>query len=121
MLATQLTALAGATPPGVDDAADLVSAVDGVLAYGLARLDDERSSALSAFAGAFVGTPLGDLTADAVAKIAAGSIGDEHLAALAGGRAALLGAVHDALLGQLDTALGRTREAWRGAGPAPCA
>ncbi|MFD0478877.1 hypothetical protein ACFQ0B_69865 [Nonomuraea thailandensis] len=45
-------------------------------------------------------------------KVAAGSVADEHLAALAGGRAALFGAVHDALLARLDAALGRTRAVW---------
>ncbi|GAA1771336.1 hypothetical protein [Luedemannella helvata] len=122
MLATNLTALTGADIPGVADADDLVAGLDTALAHGLGRVDDERAAALAAFAGAFAGSPLGDPLTEAVGKVVAGSVGDEHLAALAGGRAALLGAAHDALRGHLDAALGRTRQAWQppaGASAAP--
>ncbi len=57
-------------------------------------------------------TPLGDRAREAAEKIAAGSVAGEHLTALAGARAALLGAVHDALLTHLDDSLGRTRATW---------
>ncbi|MGO4425433.1 hypothetical protein AB4Z54_43785, partial [Streptomyces sp. MCAF7] len=49
----------------------------------------------------------------AAGKVAAGSVSDDHLAALAGARTALFGAGHDARLADLDVALGRTREAWQ--------
>lgn len=113
MLANQTAALLGAAPDGVIDADDLVAGLDAALGQGLARLDDERAGALAAVAGAFGGSPLGDLLADAAAKIAVGSVSDDHLAALAGGRVALLGATHDALLSHLDAALGRTRATWQ--------
>lgn len=109
----------GAAPAGVDEALALVTGFDEALTYGLARLGDERAQALNALAGALAGTPVGERLAEAVAKVAAGSVSDEHLAALAGGRAALFGAVHDALLARLDAALGRTRAAVEQAGPGP--
>ncbi|MEV4470677.1 hypothetical protein [Nonomuraea sp. NPDC049504] len=110
MLDVQLGELLDAAPEGVDAALGLVDGFDAALTYGFARLGDERAEALTAFAGALAGTPVGDRLGEAVAKVAAGSVADEHLAALAGGRAALLGAAHDALLARLDAALGRTRD-----------
>ncbi|MEV4806295.1 hypothetical protein AB0K18_40405 [Nonomuraea sp. NPDC049421] len=116
MLDVQLGELLDAAPEGVDAALGLVDGFDEALTYGFARLGDERAEALTAFAGALAGTPVGDRLGEAVAKVAAGSVADEHLAALAGGRAALLGAAHDALLARLDAALGRTRDTADAAG-----
>ncbi|MEV4564383.1 hypothetical protein AB0K12_11505 [Nonomuraea sp. NPDC049419] len=116
MLDVQLGELLDAAPEGVDAALGLVDGFDAALTYGFARLGDERAEALTAFAGALAGTPVGDRLGEAVAKVAAGSVADEHLAALAGGRAALLGAAHDALLTRLDAALGRTRDTGDAAG-----
>ncbi|MEV0235287.1 hypothetical protein [Nonomuraea sp. NPDC050786] len=115
MLDVQLGELLGDTPAGVGEALDLVAGFDGALTHGFARLGEEASAALAALAGALAASPLGDRLGEAAEKVAAGSIGDEHLAALAGGRAALDGAVHDALLARLDTALGRARGAWAAA------
>ncbi|MEV4110513.1 hypothetical protein [Nonomuraea sp. NPDC049695] len=112
MLDVQLGELLGDTPAGVGEALDLVAGFDGALTHGFARLGEEASAALAALAGALAASPLGDRIGEAAEKVAAGSIGDEHLAVLAGGRAALFGAVHDALLARLDTALGRARGAW---------
>jgi hypothetical protein len=112
MLPTQFAQLVDGPPAGVADALDLVAGVDGGLVHGFARIDEARSAPMAALGGAFAGTPLAGRLAEATEKIMAGSITDEHLAALAGGRAALLGAVHDALLDRLGTALGRTRTAW---------
>jgi hypothetical protein len=108
MLGTQLTALQ-ATDSGIDGALDLVGGLDDALVHGLARLGEERAAALTALAAAMAVTPLGERVGEAVDKVAAGSIADEHLTALAGARTALFGAVHDSLLGTLDTALGRPR------------
>ncbi|MET8866889.1 hypothetical protein ABZW11_28435 [Nonomuraea sp. NPDC004580] len=116
MLDVQLGELLDAAPEGVDAALGLVEGFDEALTYGFARLGDERAEALTAFAGALAGTPVGERLGEAVAKVAAGSVADEHLAALAGGRAALLGAAHDALLARLDAALGRTRDTGDAAG-----
>ncbi len=114
MLGAQLAELLDGAPPGVGEALDLVTGFDEGLAHGFARLGDERATALAAMAGAVAATPLGERVGEAVGKIAAGSVADAHLTALAGARAALLGAVHDALLGRLDAALGRTRAWWGG-------
>ncbi|UBU15961.1 hypothetical protein [Nonomuraea gerenzanensis] len=119
MLDVQLSELLGDAPEGVDQALDLVAGFDGALTLGLARLGEEPAAALAALAGALAGSPLGDRVGEAVEKVAAGSVADEHLAALAGGRAALFGAVHDALLARLDGALGRTRAAWQPAESEP--
>ncbi|GAB7038332.1 MULTISPECIES: hypothetical protein [Catenuloplanes] len=101
-----------AAPAGVDESLALVDGLDDALTHGLARLDEERTAALEDLAAAFAGSPLADRVTDSVGKIIAGTVTDEHLLALAGARTALLGAVHDALLGSVDTALGRTRAAW---------
>lgn len=101
-----------AGPPGVDEAIALVDDVDDALGHGLARIDEVRATALESLAAAFIGTPLTDRVADSVGKIIAGTVTDEHLAALAGARSALLGATHDALLAAADAALGRSREPW---------
>ncbi|MFC7588488.1 hypothetical protein ACFQYP_35830 [Nonomuraea antimicrobica] len=112
MLDVQLGELLADGPAGLDAALDLVAGFDHALTHGFARITEEQGEALAAFAGALTGSPIGERVSEAVEKVSAGSIDDEHLAALAGGRGALTGAVHDALLGRLDAALGRTRAAW---------
>jgi hypothetical protein len=114
MLGTQLAALLDGQPPGIAAALDVVTGVDETLAHGLGRLGERHVAALSALAGAVAAGPLGGPVAEAVGKVVAGAPSDEHLAALAGGRTALLGAVHDALLDRADAALGRTRSPWAG-------
>ncbi|WP_033338379.1 hypothetical protein [Catenuloplanes japonicus] len=101
-----------AAPDGLAETFTLVEGLDDALTHGLARLDEERAGALEDLAAAFSGSPLADRVADSVGKILAGTVTDEHLIALAGARAALLGAAHDALLISVDTALGRTRAGW---------
>jgi hypothetical protein len=115
MLGAALANLTGDAPAGTGAALDVVAGFDEGLTHGFGRLGDQRVAALSALAGAVAATPLGTPVAEAVDKIVVGPVTDEHLAALAGARTALLGAVHDALLDRLDAALGRTRAAW----PAP--
>ncbi|WP_243741012.1 hypothetical protein [Streptomyces sp. 8K308] len=90
-----------------------MAGLDAALGDGLARLDGERAAALTDLAAALAASPLGPAVAEAAEKIAAGSVTDEHLAALAGARTALFGALHDADLAALDAALGRTRAEWR--------
>jgi hypothetical protein len=111
MLATHLSALAVA-PTGVAEALALADGFDNALVHGLARLDEERTAALQAFAGAFAASPLRDRLAESAAKVMAGSVADEHLVTLAGGRMALFGAVHDALQSHFDTTTSRTRTPW---------
>ncbi|WP_242884272.1 hypothetical protein [Actinomadura litoris] len=111
MLGVQLAALVG-TPAGVDEALGLADGLDDALVHGLGRLGEQRAAALAALAGALEGSPLGRPVSEATGKLAAGSVADEQIAALAGARAAVFGAVHDALLARLDAALGRERAAW---------
>ncbi|MFD8528943.1 hypothetical protein ACFV0L_16140 [Streptosporangium canum] len=123
MLGVQLAELLDGVPPGVGEALDLVTGFDDALVHGFARLSEERATALTSLAGALSATPLGGRVGEAAGKLAAGSVAEEHLTALAGGRAALFGAVHDALLARLDAALGRGRVSWEEppATPAPAA
>ncbi|MEU7979890.1 hypothetical protein AB0B63_15280 [Micromonospora sp. NPDC049081] len=118
MLGTQLAQLRDGTPTGLTDADDVVAGFDDALLRGFARVGEQDAAALTALADAVAGTPLGERVAEAVGKVTAGSVGQEHLAALAGARSALLGAAHDALLDQLDTALGRHRAPWTPTGAA---
>ncbi|ONH36806.1 hypothetical protein [Protofrankia sp. BMG5.30] len=116
MRATQLGALTGSVPGGVQATLAVVDGFDDALADGLGRLSPSAVDALEALAGAVAATPLGPRAAEAVEKIVVGSAGDDALVALAGARAALLGAAHDALLTGFDMALGRDRLTWD-AGP----
>ncbi|GAA2606190.1 hypothetical protein GCM10010399_41420 [Dactylosporangium fulvum] len=115
-----MLALLDGTDPGLTEALDVVAAVDDGLVHGFVRVDEDRAAALAALAGAFAGSPLRDRIAEALDKIAAGSIADEHLLALAAARVAVFGAVHDALLTRVDSALSRTRAPWQGQ-PGPAA
>ena len=111
MQGTQLKALQE-NDSGIAGALELIAGFDDALVHGFARLGEERASALAALAAAMAVTPLGERVGEAVEKVSAGSIADEHLMALAGARAALFGAVHDALLSRLDEATGRRRALW---------
>ncbi|MGP3928931.1 hypothetical protein [Nonomuraea sp. KM88] len=113
MLDVQLEEVLAGAPEGAGEALGLVAGFDDALALGFARVGEEAAGALAALAGALAASPIGERVREAAGKVAAGSVGDEHLAALAGGRAALSGAVHDALLGRLDTASGRSRTPWK--------
>ncbi|MGW5262109.1 hypothetical protein ACWEQG_14120 [Microbispora sp. NPDC004025] len=115
MLAVQLAALLGDSDDAGEGAGEALALLDGfddALVHGLARLADERAGAVAALAAAFAATPLGARLAEAADAVVSGSITQEHLTVLAGGRVALSGAVHDALLASLDTALGRERAEW---------
>ncbi|MEV4219028.1 hypothetical protein [Nonomuraea sp. NPDC049725] len=119
MLDVQLGALDAGLPPGVEEALDLVAAFDETLGTGLGRLSEQGAQAITGLAAAVAATPLGDRAVEAADKIATGSVAGDHLTMLAGARAALLGAVADALLARFDEALGRTRASWEepAAGP----
>jgi hypothetical protein len=105
-----LAAALSVSPAGLGEVLALVDGLDDALTHGLARVDEERAEALESLAAAFVGSPLAERVGDAVGKIVAGTVTDEHLIALAGARAALLGAAHDALLAGVNSALGRVPE-----------
>ncbi|MEU5940219.1 hypothetical protein ABZ807_13705 [Micromonospora sp. NPDC047548] len=121
MLGTQLAILRDGSPVGLPDALDVVAGFDDTLTHGLARVGEQDAAALAALAGALATTPFGDRVAEAVGTVTTGSVAPEDLAALAGARSALLGAAHDALLGQLDTALGRDRAPWTASAVPPAA
>ena len=118
MRGTQIAALTAGHPAGLTDALNLMAGVDAALTRGLARVGEEDATALAGLAGALATTPLANLVGEAVDKIIAGSGTQEYVAALAGARSAVLGAVHDALLEQVDVALGRSRAPWA---PVPAA
>ncbi|NLU79267.1 hypothetical protein HCA58_12940 [Micromonospora sp. HNM0581] len=120
MLGSQLTQLHQRVPTGLAEADAVVAAFDHALVGGFARVGDDAADALAALAGAVAGTPLHDRVSEAAGRVTAGSFSQEHLVSLAGARSALLGAAHDALLGQFDTAVGRDRAPWRASvgGPA---
>lgn len=109
MYGVQLADLLDAPPAGVTEALDLVTGLDMVFGTGFARLGGDQTAALVDLANGLAGTSLGVPVAEAVEKLTTGSVAPEHVGVLAAGRAALLGAVHDALLAQLDDALGRDR------------
>ncbi|MRH88148.1 hypothetical protein GFY24_11955 [Nocardia sp. SYP-A9097] len=111
MRAVQLAALADA-PTGITAALDAVQGFDNALVNGFARVSEPQSAALAGLAGAVAGSPLAEAVSAAVSKVSTGAIGTEELSALAAARAALLGSVHDALVEQADTALGRNRFEW---------
>ncbi|RMI32589.1 hypothetical protein [Nocardia stercoris] len=123
MIATQWEALT-APIAGLAAAEQLTADFDRVLVSGLARLDDRQAAACTALAAAVAGSPLAAAVADAAEQVRAGTVGPEHLTALAAARAAVSGAVHDALLEQCDSALGRKRATAApvpAAGPVPAA
>ncbi|NNH73145.1 hypothetical protein HLB23_25335 [Nocardia uniformis] len=111
MQAVQLAALTDA-PTGVAAALDAVNGFDTALVNGFARVSEPQGAALAALAAAVAGSPLAEVVAAAVSKVSTGAIGTDELSALAAARAAVLGSVHDALVEQADTALGRNRSEW---------
>lgn len=98
--------LAG-TIPGLDDALVAVDAFDRALVAGLLHPQPDQAADLTRLARAVAGTPLASRVAEAAEKAAAGAAGEDHLAALAAARTALLGSVHDALMTQVTEATGR--------------
>ncbi|MEV0005333.1 hypothetical protein AB0H28_24025 [Micromonospora sp. NPDC050980] len=115
MLAAHLTRLHQDAPAGLAEALAVVDGVDDALTRGLARIAEPDATALTALAGAVGGTPLAERAGEAARAATTGALTEAHLAVLAGARAALLGAVHDALLDRLDTALHRSRVPWAAA------
>ncbi|MFI0896247.1 hypothetical protein [Streptomyces sp. NPDC020983] len=92
---------------GLDEATAAVDAFDEVLVSGLLRPQPAQAAGLAALAGALAGSPLAGKVAEAAEKAATGAAGEEHFVALAAGRTALLGSVHDALVARAAEATGR--------------
>ncbi|SCG40360.1 hypothetical protein [Micromonospora humi] len=119
MLAAQLTQLHDDAPAGLAQALAVVDGVDDTLTRGLARVAEPDAAAWAALAEAVGGTPMAARAGEAVRAATTGALTEEHLTVLAGARAALLGAVHDALLDRLDTTLHRSRVPWAAATGTP--
>ncbi|MCD5350123.1 hypothetical protein LR393_08550 [Kineosporia mesophila] len=96
-------------PEGLSETLALIDGLDDALVHGLGRTDETHLQALTNVAAVFAGSPLAEPVTESIRKIAAGSVTDDHLLALAGARVALLGSVHDALQSGLDHAFGRVR------------
>jgi hypothetical protein len=93
---------------GLDEAVAAVDAGDLALVGGLLRPQPAHAAGLAELAGAVAGSPLGAMAAEAVEKAAAGAAGEDHFLAVAAARTALLGSVHDALMGRVGEATGRS-------------
>ncbi|MGW3016714.1 hypothetical protein [Streptomyces longwoodensis] len=93
---------------GLDDALAAVDALDRALTGGLLRPRPEQAADLTHLAHAVGASPLASRVAEAADKASAGAAGEEHFVALAAARAALLGAVHDALAVRVQEFTGRT-------------
>ncbi|MFJ2745091.1 hypothetical protein ACIO3O_36155 [Streptomyces sp. NPDC087440] len=92
---------------GLGEALAAVDAFDRVLVDGLLRPGAAQAEGLAELARAVVGSPLAARVAQAAEKTAAGGGGEDDFLALAAARAALLGAVHDALTARVEAATGR--------------
>jgi hypothetical protein len=95
-----------ALPAGVAEARALVDGLDHVLLRGLSRLAPDAIAALEATAAALDGTPLGPALTEAVRALARGELLAHHVGALALARAAIEGAVFDALFAELARVAG---------------
>src|SRR5581483_10131168 len=98
--------LAG-TVAGLDEALAAVDAFDQALVAGLLRPHPAQAAGLTQLARAVAGTPLASRVAEAAEKAAAGVASEDQFVALAAARTALLGAIHDALMAQVQEATGR--------------
>ncbi len=98
-------------PVGVAEARAVVDGVDRALGSGLARLSPDARAALRELGHAVAGTPLGSAVTEAIAAIERGELLAHHLGALAAGRAALEGAICDALLAAMVASAGLVLEA----------
>ncbi|MEQ8458448.1 MAG: hypothetical protein RLO52_36545 [Sandaracinaceae bacterium] len=102
-----MSALDDQLPAGVEDALEVVRALDVGLVGGLSRLGGAERERVEGLGSLFAGTPLAPALERAAPGFAKGTPGEDDIAAFAAARASLLGAVHDALLAQACAALGR--------------
>jgi hypothetical protein len=98
-------------PEPVQQAAGVLAGLDEAFVSGFGRLTSANLETLAALQRSFVGTPIGDELAAAVAGLGRSEFLDRHFAVLAVARAAAHGAMHDALQAQACAALGRPRPA----------
>lgn len=95
-------------PPGITDADRLLDGLDACLVAGFARLGPDERATLDTLAASFAPSPLGPSVTAAVEGLARSEFIPAHLEAIAAARAALSGAVHDALLSHAAAVLGRS-------------
>ncbi len=93
-------------PSGVSEATALIEQFDDCLHHGFTRLGPQQREALDAFAAAFIGSPIEDKLADAIAALNRSEFVPTHFLLLASARLALQGAQYDALLAQCRDAFG---------------
>lgn len=97
-------------PENVRHAATVVAALDQCFLLGFSRLGPDQHEALDAVGRICGGSPLGATVAGAVAALKRNEFVVAHFTALAVARAAIQGAMHDALRAQARAALGRTTD-----------
>lgn len=90
----------------LDEARRITGGFDRVLARGFARLGDAERAALHELAAAVDGSPLGAAARESVDALLGGALLPHHLGVLAGCRAAIEGARHDAIFARGAEALG---------------
>lgn len=98
-------------PEGMREARGLIQDIDACLHAGFSRLTDSHRSQLGQVLQAFLGTPLAERSALAVAGLLRGELLSEHFEVLASLRASLQGACFDALRTPLSGAQTETGSA----------
>lgn len=101
-----ISALA-APPPAYAPLGDALTRLDTCLALGFGRLGQEQHAALASLSRALTGTPLHERLSAAITSLRQGEFREGHFLTLAAARAALQGALYDALHGHALTALSR--------------
>lgn len=94
-------------PESANQAAGLLTRLDRCLLVGFGRLGPDQTQALAALARVFAGSPLGEPVAAAAEAFGRNELAEKHFCAIALARAAIQGAMYDALRAQAAAALGR--------------
>lgn len=94
-------------PEALQEADEVLAVLDDAFVCGFGRLGSAQLAALSSFQRSFAHTPLAGPLAEAVDGIGRAEFIDRHFQVLGAARAAVQGAMHDALLAQACAALGR--------------
>jgi len=96
-----------ATPAGVAAAADVLAKLDHCFVVGFGRMSEREVSAVSALPRLLEKTPLAARVKEACDALLRSEFVERHFVSLACARAALQGAMTDALAAQVSLALGR--------------
>lgn len=98
-------------PADVAETFLLLQQLDSCFSSGFARLSTEQHTLLNSLPGLFHASPLGEPLQKAISELERSMFLPAHFVSLAVARAALLGAIHDALLVSAAEVLGRPLEA----------